>query len=95
MSGLQLVEHDGPPRCVVCGAEAVGPCRRCDAMVCGDCCVLTEGGADVHAICVRCDRRGGRDLGVGYRALARSLLLGFLALVAFVVAMIWLTRGGR
>lgn len=92
MSGLQLVEPDGPPPCAVCGAVAVGPCRRCAAMVCGDCCVLTEGGVEVYAICVRCDRRGGRDLGAGYRTLGRSLALAFVGLLLFVGAMILLGR---
>ena len=91
--GLQLVEGDsGPPRCAICGDLAVGPCRRCDAMVCGDCCVLTEGGVDVYAICVRCDRKGGRDLGAGWKAIGQPLLVAFLGLVALVALMVFLGR---
>ena len=64
-----LLEHSddaSPAWCVHCGALAVGPCARCDAPVCGDCCVLTEGGTRVWAICLGCDRRGGRSLSHGW-----------------------------
>ena len=69
MSGeLQLHDFDGDARCAHCGAAAVGPCARCDRPVCGDCCVLTEGGARVYAICIGCDGRGGRSLKAGWVA---------------------------
>ncbi|MBL9026608.1 MAG: hypothetical protein JNL21_30700 [Myxococcales bacterium] len=72
---LQRVGDDGPLRCSHCGAEAVGPCARCRSPVCGDCCVLTEGGAKVWAICLRCEKRGGRSLSGGW-----SLVLFWIAL---------------
>ncbi len=59
-----LIGYDdgpGPAHCKHCGALAVGPCARCHEPVCGDCCVLTEGGAKVWAICLACDRRAGRS----------------------------------
>jgi hypothetical protein len=34
--------------------------------VCGDCCVLTEGGTKTWAICLGCDRRAGRSLSAGW-----------------------------
>jgi hypothetical protein len=63
MSGL--VEHGGNggyEHCVHCGALAVGPCARCEAPVCGDCSVLTEGGTKTYAICLGCERRAGSSL---------------------------------
>ncbi|GEM_PF-1427951 len=51
-----------PERCVGCGRLAVGPCARCRAPLCGDCCVLTEGGAKTYAICPSCARGGGQSL---------------------------------
>jgi hypothetical protein len=63
MSGL--VEHGGNggyEHCIHCGALAVGPCARCEGPVCGDCCVLTAGGAKTYAICLGCERRAGSSL---------------------------------
>ena len=62
---LQLHDEDGDARCVHCGATAIGPCASCDRPVCGDCCVLTEGGARVYAICLGCNRHSGRSLTPG------------------------------
>ena len=64
MSGqLQHAGNGGPvARCVRCGAEAAGPCARCHQPVCGNCCVLTEGGARVWAICLACEDRGDSSL---------------------------------
>src|SRR5689334_20231448 len=50
-SELALHGEEPDARCVHCGRLAVGPCARCDAPVCGDCCVLTDGGARIYAIC--------------------------------------------
>ena len=55
-------DDGGLERCVHCGALAVGPCAQCHAPVCGDCCVLTEGGSRVYAICVGCERGSGKSL---------------------------------
>lgn len=64
----RLLHHDDDvlARCRHCGALAVGPCARCHSPVCGDCCVLTDGGANVYAICLACDRQGGRGLRSGW-----------------------------
>ncbi len=84
--GQGLQEHDftREARCFVCGAKAVGPCASCHRPVCGDCSVLTDGGLQVYAICVRCDRRGGRSLS---RAWTGTLvwLVGILVALGLVV----------
>jgi hypothetical protein len=60
--------------------------------VCGDCCVLTEGGAQVWAICLACEDRGGRSLRHGWLAvigwvavpiLGLALLLALLSALTF------------
>ncbi len=84
---LRTVGDDGPAPCVICCAEAVGPCARCRSPVCGDCCVLTEGSAKVWAICLRCEQRGGRSLLRGWGLVAMWLLLPLLGL-ALVVTLI-------
>ena len=92
--GLMLSEGGGGgvARCVRCGAEAVGPCATCRSPVCGDCCVLTEGGARVWAICLGCEDRGGRSLRRGW-----AMVLGWIALpivaLAILVALLELLRG--
>jgi hypothetical protein len=58
----------GPARCARCGAVAAGPCARCNLPMCGDCVVLTEGGASLWAVCHKCARRGGRSLRAGWVA---------------------------
>ena len=78
--GLQHVGDDDVARCVHCGKVAAGPCASCKKPVCGDCCTLTEGGATVFAICLDCDRRGGRSLSGGWT----RLLLGFAALIVLL-----------
>ena len=57
-------DDDGgvPVRCAICGGQAAGPCARCRRPVCGDCCVLSEGGVRTWALCLGCERRGGRSL---------------------------------
>lgn len=86
MSGaLQPVGGDGPPRCSGCGAEAAGPCMRCRRMLCGDCCVLTEGGVQVYALCKRCAAKG-RSLRPGWVGVVSILGLVLLVLLALNVA---------
>jgi hypothetical protein len=51
--------------------------------VCGDCCVLTEGGARVWAICLSCEDRGGR-----------SLRRGWIAVVGWIAVPILLDASG-
>jgi hypothetical protein len=65
----------GVARCASCHAVAAGPCARCALPMCGDCVVLTEGGAGVWAICHDCDRRGGRSLRRGWIAALFWLVL--------------------
>jgi hypothetical protein len=80
-----LTQHDfedGDARCVHCGGVAVGPCARCNLPVCGACCVLTEGGARVYAICLACERRRGRSLRGGWVAVLTWVLVPILLLFA-------------
>lgn len=87
--GLQRHDDDGPVRCKFCSAEAAGPCARCEAPVCGDCCTLTEGGAKVWAICLDCDRRGGRSLTKAWSGLGFWLVGILVLLAALVVLLEW------
>lgn len=84
MTGLLRSSDDGPvARCRHCGAVAAGPCARCRAPVCADCCVLTDGGATTFAICVGCERRGGASLARPWLG-----LLGWLAAVLLALAVV-------
>jgi hypothetical protein len=56
--------------------------------VCGDCCVLTEGGARVWAICFACEERQGRSLG---RRWLGFLLWLTLPLAGFALVVVGLT----
>ena len=78
-----LMSSGDPPaaRCKLCGAEAAGPCARCRAMVCADCCQLTTGAASTFALCTACAKRGDAPLASAWRG-----LLGWLALVILTVA---------
>lgn len=94
MSGSLLSSGDdgGFVPCAGCGALAAGPCARCQKPVCGDCCVLTEGGARIWAICLACEDRGGRSLRRGW-----SMVLGWIALPIAALALLvglleWLRR---
>ncbi len=92
MSGqLQHVE-DGGARCAFCTRQAAGPCASCERPVCGECCTLTEGGAKVWAICLECDRKGGRSLKGAWRGLLLWLGGLLLLLAALTAAMGWLAR---
>jgi len=92
MSMLQHSDNDALARCVHCGALAVGPCAECHSPVCGDCCVLTEGGSRTWAICVTCEKRSGRSLRsgwmtvIGWIAIPILLLLGAVVLLSRMVA---------
>jgi hypothetical protein len=73
---------DGPvARCKFCERTAAGPCARCRAPVCGDCCELTDGGATTFAICLGCVKRGGTSLAPAWLG-----LLGLLAVIVVVLA---------
>lgn len=84
MSGALQTAGDELTRCVHCGALAAGPCASCRKPVCGDCCTLTEGGVSVWAICLECDRKGGRSLVSPWRGVLRgfAILLALLAMFA-------------
>ena len=91
--GLQHRDGDGDIElCAHCGDPAVGPCARCHSSVCGDCCVLTDGGVTTYAICTRCDRRGGRSLDSGWGAVRKWMLLLLMALVLFAGVALLLGR---
>jgi hypothetical protein len=82
MSSLVPVDGGVPDaRCKLCGKTAVGPCARCRAPVCGDCCELTEGGVTTFAVCLACVKRGGTSMRSAW-----SGLLGWLALVVIALA---------
>ena len=91
MSGsLQLV-GDGDARCAICGVLAVGPCARCHDPVCGDCCVIVEGKATRFAICLRCEKRGGRSIAGPWGSLLLWLFAILLALAGATALLAWLT----
>jgi hypothetical protein len=89
-----LMSAGDPPaaRCKVCGATAAGPCARCRAPVCGDCCELTSGGATTFAICLPCVRRGGASIRSGWLGLLGWLAVILLPLVALAFLLAWLRR---
>ncbi len=94
MSGqLQTTSGDEPARCAICGAEAAGPCARCHNPTCGDCSVLTEGGNKLWAICLRCEKRGGKSLRSGWTLVAMWLLGPLVALGALVALLETCGRG--
>jgi len=88
---VDLISHHdggGEARCSGCGALAVGPCARCHAPQCGDCCVLTEGGVNVWAICARC-AKGGRGLSAGWWRVLGWIFGPILLLAAVVLGLSW------
>ncbi len=90
-----LISHDdggGFEHCVRCGALAVGPCARCGSPICGDCCVLTEGGTRTWAICLACEDRGGKALGGAWRSLVIWILGILVALLLAVLLLGYLAR---
>ena len=93
MSGALQLHDDDTARCIVCGALAVGPCATCHRPVCGDCCVLTEGGVATWAICLRCDRTRGRSLREGWRGVAVFFGVVFALLAAVAIVTVIVSRG--
>ncbi|MBK9036824.1 MAG: hypothetical protein IPL61_37170 [Myxococcales bacterium] len=79
---MSLQTHGSDPitRCRLCGRAAAGPCARCRRSVCGDCCVLTDGGVSTFAVCLTCADRG--------TSLRRSWLslVGWLAAILIALA---------
>jgi len=53
-----LAEHDLDPDAGMCAEcrkrVAVGPCAACEAMICGDCAVVTTDPAGTKCICASC-----------------------------------------
>jgi hypothetical protein len=82
-----LSDGSGGPvaRCKHCGTKAVGPCAQCHLPVCGDCCVLTEGGIKVWAICLSCRDRSGTSLRRGWGMVIVWLVAALGVLVALIV----------
>lgn len=97
MSGALIPVDGGPPpaRCIVCGDEAVGPCARCHEPVCGDCCVLTEGGAKLWAICTRCERKGGKSLARGWWTVLAWIAIPTVGIAALLVLLAYVTGRWR
>lgn len=87
---LLTAGDDGAERCFLCGAAAAGPCASCRRSVCGDCCTLTEGGAEVWAICLSCERKEGRSLGRAWGSFGLFLVGILVALAALVALVGWL-----
>jgi hypothetical protein len=92
MSGQLMSSGDGGGfvHCVGCGGLAAGPCARCRRPVCGDCCVLTSGGAQPWAICHDCHERGGASLKRGWGTVIGWLVKPILALLVVYVLLYWL-----
>jgi hypothetical protein len=84
---LQIAGDDGEARCVGCGAKAVGPCARCHAPLCGDCCVIVTGGVKTWAICPTCARRNGSSLSHAWFRLT-CWVLGLLVVLGALVALL-------
>jgi hypothetical protein len=76
--------------CASCGALAAGPCARCRTPVCGDCCVLTTGGASPWAICKACERGGETSLRSGWLVVLGWFIKPILALLAGYIVLRWL-----
>jgi hypothetical protein len=83
---LQHADDDSGARCFRCGDEAAGPCASCHLPVCGDCSVLTKGGARTWAICLGCADRKGSSLS----GACRGLLLWLVATLVGIAAVVWL-----
>jgi hypothetical protein len=75
-------------RCA-CGALAAGPCARCRIPLCGDCCIITEHGAQPWAICRPCARRGGNSLRRAWVGLVLWLVATLAGLAALVALLGW------
>jgi hypothetical protein len=92
VSGQLQHEHDdGPERCAFCSRDAAGPCASCQRSVCGECCTLTDGGTKTWAICLECDRKGGRSLTHAWWSFAMFLLAIVMVLAAAVALLAWLS----
>ena len=75
----------GGEHCAICHATAAGPCARCKKPTCGDCCVLTEGGAGQWAICLNCNKRGGANINPAWLSFGMWLMLPLLAILGAIL----------
>jgi hypothetical protein len=76
--------------CRLCGAPATGPCARCRAPICPDCCELTEGSIKMFAVCKSCARTGATTFTSGWRDLVFWVVLvglgaGLLGVLFFLM----------
>lgn len=85
---LAYRDDDGSPAtCVHCGAVAAGPCARCDAPLCGDCCVITDGGTKPYAICRGCAGSVGTELRSAWLGVVGWFVLPIVGLAALIVVL--------
>lgn len=58
--------------------------------MCGDCCVLTDGGAQTWAICLDCDRKQGRSLSSRWSGFGLWLVGILVAIAALIALLEWI-----
>jgi hypothetical protein len=92
VSGSLMSQGDdgGFVHCAGCGALAAGPCARCRKPVCGDCCVLTTGGATPWAICHACEKSGGGSLSRGWVVVLGWFVKPMFLLLFVYIVLRWL-----
>ena len=83
MPGLREVEFDSR-LCAECEVrEPVGPCAACEAMICGECCVMSKDPEGTKVICTSCARLVAH---VGERRLTRRTSTGKAIAIGLLVA---------
>lgn len=95
---LRSTGHDGDGEDGLCreceGAAAVGPCAACEAMICGNCGVMSKDPVGRRVICISCARL---VADVGARRLERRPIsrqaIAVVVLAAFAVAALTLLLG--
>lgn len=95
LGAMELASHDdgaANATCKHCGGVAAGPCLRCHAPLCGDCCVISEGSVEVYAICRDCAAEGAGELSSRWAPVLRLLLWPIAALLLLLVVLSLLTR---
>ena len=89
MPGLQGFDGGEDLRCRECEVnDAVGPCAACEAMICGECGVMSKDPSGTRVICTSCARlvaavrdRPLRRRSSTSKAIAVALVVAFAALV--------------
>ena len=86
MSLRTFEPDDDDGRCAECERRpAAGPCAACEAMICGDCGVMTKDPESQKVICLSCanmasaTRRPRPRRAAGNRAIAIAVLVAFAA----------------